>query len=236
MDIPLNNGKDKSILFIEDNQEYAKIVSDYLERKQFQLTYVDSAKKALNTLKNNGVYNIIVLDLGLPDIDGLVLCKKIRKNCKFPILVLTARDEISDKLTAFNEGADDYLVKPVSLKELVVRINRLTKRNLREVYRTSILSIGDIKFDSIKGIVTSGETLCKLTQKEKSVFEYFLLNEGRVLTRMEIMDHVWGNNIDEFSNIVSVTVSTLRKKIKKLTSKHIIQSVHGLGYKLSSDW
>ncbi len=223
----------KNILFIEDEKEYGEIVSSYLARKNFNIFLTFSGKKALGQLKKNS-FDLIILDLGLPDTDGLKLCQEIRKTKNLPILILTAKDEVETKVSGFNLGADDYLVKPTSLKELVLRIKRLLKRNTKAGFRSSIFRFDQIKFDTFSGILTSNSKSIKLTKKEKSVLEYLLLNKGQVLTRMEIMDHVWGSDIDPFSRTLNMVISSLRKKLKKLRPKKFIQSVHGLGYRLET--
>lgn len=220
----------KKILFIEDEEEFATLVSAYLRKKGYVVTPASTGGKSWQQLQKSS-YDLVILDLGLPDEDGLELCEKIREKKAIPILILTARDGVFDKVTGLDVGADDYLVKPVSLKELVVRIDRLMRRDLKGVFRSSIFHFDGIKFNSTSGTLTSKGNWVKLTKKEKAVLEYFLLRKGQVLTRMEIMDHVWGEDIDMFSNSVNMVVSSLRKKLRQLSEVKFINSVHGLGYK-----
>jgi len=138
-------------------------------------------------------------------------------------------------VAGFNLGADDYMVKPVSLKELVIRMNRLINRDLKEAYRSPIFKFDKIKFDTIQGKLSTDSKTVKLTKKEKSVLEYFLLNEQRVLTRMEIMDHIWGEDIDPFSNTVNMVIASLREKLGRLIKTKFIHSIHGLGYKFEAN-
>lgn len=220
----------KKILFIEDEKEFAEVIIHYLKKRAFYITHVSLAKEGLKALTHNS-FDLIILDLGLPDEDGLELCQKIREKNHTPILILTAKDSIQDKVAGLNLGADDYLVKPVPLRELVVRIERLFVRDLKDTFRSSLFQFGKIKFNTITGILTSDKKSVALTQKEKAVLEYLLLRKGQALSRMGIMDHVWGEEIDSFSNTINMVISSLRKKLSQLSENDFIQSVHGLGYK-----
>jgi DNA-binding response OmpR family regulator len=221
------------ILLIEDEKEYAEIVSAYLTQKGFIVTQAATATQALKKISSN-LFHLVILDLGLPDADGLSICRLIREKKPLPILILTAKDEMEIKIKGFKLGADDYLVKPASLKELVLRSKRLLKRSLKNSFRSPIFTLDQIKFDTLSGQLEKNNKTVQLTRKERAVLEYLLLNKGQVLTRLEIMDHVWGNQIDSFSKSVNVVVASLRKKVKKLSSKKYILSVHGLGYKCRS--
>lgn len=227
----LTRPMNKKILFIEDEEDFAAAVTSYLKRKGFDITLSPSARRALTKIKKEP-YDLVILDLGLPDEDGLKLCEKIRKNQKIPILILTARDAIRDRVTGLNAGADDYLVKPIPLKELTVRIDRLLNRDLKNTFRSSVFGFSGIKFDTVNRVLHSDSKAVPLTKKESAVLEYLLLHQGRVLSRMDIMDHVWGNDIDLLSNTVNMVISSLRKKLEKFSTDRLIYSVHGLGYKL----
>jgi len=220
----------KKLLFIEDHQDFAKPVALYLRQKDFLVTHVGTGKEGWQKLLKN-TYDLVILDLGLPGEDGLKLCQKIREKKSIPILILTARDEVSTKVSGFNLGADDYLVKPVSLKELVARINRLVDKDLKDTFRSSVFQFDTLKFDTVSGQLISVKKSIQLTKKEKAILEYFLLKKGRVLTRMELMDHIWGEAIDACSNTVNMAISSLRKKLRQLSKRRFIHSIHGLGYK-----
>jgi len=223
----------KKILLIEDETDFANLVSSFLSQKGYLVIPVISAKKALQALSKN-TFSSIILDLGLPDRDGLILCKQIRKLYQTPILILTARDDTIDKVKGFRLGADDYMVKPASLKELSLRIKRLGKRKLNPNLRSSVFKFCGLNFDTSTGKISSPQKkTIKLSKKEKELLTFLIIKKNKVLSRLEIMDHVWGDDIDSFSNIVDILVHSIRKKLKKLTKKQIIVSVHGLGYKLS---
>ena len=224
----------KKILFIEDEKDFAAVVGSYLERKGFDISLSSSAGDGLVKLKKDS-YDLVILDLGLPDEGGLKVCQEIRKDKGTPILILTASDAIRDKVTGLNAGADDYLLKPASLRELTARIERLLNRNLENTFRSSVFSFGEIKFDTTNGVLASARKALPLTKKERAVLEYLLLHQGEVLSRMNIMDHVWGDEIDLLSNTVSMVISSLRGKLKKISTDNFIRSVHGLGYKFEAN-
>lgn len=220
----------KSILFIEDEKDFSNLVTNYLKKRDLKITQVFSGQSALKAL-NQKNYHLVILDLGLPDIDGFTLCQKIKKLKNIPILVLTAKDGIQDKVSLLNIGADDYLIKPASLGELTVRIKRLLKRNLNSSFRSSVFKFNGLSFDTITGRINKVKKSVDLTQKERLLFKFLLLRRGHVLTRMEILEGVWGDEANIFSNTVNITISNLRKKLASVSKKKFIHSVHGLGYK-----
>lgn len=222
------------ILFIEDEKKFAEPVASYLRKKGFLVVNAYSGREAQEELKKN-LFDLIILDLGLPDKKGINLCLKIRKKKTVPILILTARDSVSEKVVCLDAGADDYLVKPASLEELAARINRLLTRRTEASFRSAIFQFKGIRFDTTNGRLTAGNRSVKLTQKEKAVLEYLLLKRGQVLPQMVILDHVWGNDINPFSNVVNVVISSLRKKLQHLSGQNFIDSVHGLGYKFKHE-
>lgn len=224
----------KKLLFIEDEKDFAAAVGSYLKGKGFDVSLSSSVEDALTKLKKNS-YDLVILDLGLPDGDGLKVCQEIRKKRGAPIIILTAHDATQDKVAGLNAGADDYLVKPASLKELVARIDRLLNRDLQNTFRSSVFNFAGIKFDTTNGVLASNRRAVPLTKKERAVLEYLLLRRGQVLSRMDIMDHVWGSEIDILSNTVNMVISSLRGKLKKVSTADFISSIHGLGYKFEVD-
>lgn len=220
----------KKILFIEDDQDFLQLVTSYLGKAGLKVQTFTSGRQALASLRKIS-YDLVILDLGLPDIDGLLLCQKIREKAGVPILILTAREGVPDRVAGLDAGADDYLVKPISLGELAVRVVRLLERDLSPGPRSAVFSFDSIDFDTVSGELSLGGQTLELTSKERAVLEYLVLNRGRVLTRMEIMDHVWGDELNPFSNNVNMVISSLRAKLRQLTSEEFIFSVQGLGYK-----
>ena len=220
----------KKLLFIEDEEDFAKVIASYLRKKGFAIVHASSGQQGLRELQKNS-YDLVILDLVLPDEEGLKICEKIREKETIPVLILTARNWLEDKVAGLNLGADDYLVKPVSLRELIVRIERLLNRDLKTKFRSSVFQFGGLKLDIVTGKLTLKGKSVMLTKKERAVLEYLLLKKGQVLTRMEIMDHVWGDDIDLLSNMPNMVISSLRRKLERLSGRNFIQSVYGLGYK-----
>lgn len=223
------------ILLIEDEQAYGELVIQYLNSQDFQVDHATNGLHALQLLKDNK-YQAIILDLTLPDMDGLDICKNIRTNHGIPILILSARDDIADKITGFDNGANDYVVKPTSLKELSLRLKNLIKRTPNSAFRSATFLLNQLEFNTKKLTIknhTNKETE-QLTIKEASTLEYLCLNHNQILTRSEIIDHVWGNSIDPMTNTVNVVINNLRNKLTKIKLGEYIQTIHGIGIKFSS--
>jgi DNA-binding response OmpR family regulator len=167
----------------------------------------------------------------LPNLDGMIICQTLRKmNVSIPILMLTAKDAIEDRVQGLDAGADDYLVKPFSFEELVARVSALLRRPNQSVITE--LKVGDIVLDTIKHLVTKAEKRVDLTSKEFAILEYCLRNPNQVLTRDQIMQHVWDFSAESSSNVVDAHIKNLRKKIQK-KNEFIIETVHGIGYRLN---
>ena len=179
-------------------------------------------------------YDLMILDLGLPDIDGFEICKKVRKNrMNVPILVLTGEDDLETKVSLLEAGADDYLTKPFTFAELKARIRALLRRQ-HQTFASNILSIGDLTLDINKKIAKRGMRIISLRRKEFYLLEYLIRNAGTVLSRGMIMDHVWDSESDSLTNIVDVHIKYLRDQIDRPFDKKLIKTVHGLGYKIEA--
>lgn len=222
------------VLLVEDEVEFAELVKEFLEKHGFEADHQVFGKKAVAQVSKDN-YDLVLLDLGLPDIDGLEVCKQIRKNYTGYLIVLSARDHSQDKVSLLNAGADDYLVKPVSLRELLVRIRRFTNKPYLAQYYSTQFSFDDVIFDTIDCKLMVQDKVVELTTKECTVLQYLILKQNQVLSRMDLMDHVWGDDLDVFSNTVNMVISSLRKKLSLVTSKKYIQSVHGVGYRFLLD-
>ncbi|MBP9815774.1 response regulator transcription factor, partial [Candidatus Woesebacteria bacterium] len=180
-------------------------------------------------------YDLIILDYVLPDTNGLELCLKLRRaNIRVPILFVTVRYGIRDKVAALDAGADDYIVKPFSVKELHARIRALMRRS-SNVYNDDVLKAGDLLLDVLNRKVVRNDMNIYLRRKEFNLLEYMLRNQNRVLTRGMILEHVWEDGIEELSNTVDVHIKYLRDKVDKPFNEKLIKTVHGLGYKLEND-
>lgn len=221
------------ILVVEDEQKVAAFLKNGLEEQRYQvdLAYDGYTGEKLALSKD---YQVILLDVIIPVINGIELCKKIKAaKPDVPILMLTALGTTDDKLTGFDSGADDYLVKPFEFKELVARIKALTKRThskAHEVYIPNILTVADLQLDIDKKAAIRGQKTISLTAKEFSLLEYLMRNKGRVISRPDIAEHVWDITFDTGTNVVEVYINILRKKIDKDFTNKLIHTRIGLGY------
>jgi len=165
----------------------------------------------------------------LPEMDGLEVLQKLRQSgIDTPILLLTAKDSVEDKVAGLNKGADDYLTKPFAFSELLARVRVLLRRGQKET--KTILTLGDLTLDLVSHKVKRGDEDIELTSKEYSLLEYFMRNPGKVLTRTMIAEHVWDYNFDTFTNVIDVYINHLRKKIDKNFSKKLLHTMRGVGY------
>jgi DNA-binding response OmpR family regulator len=216
------------ILIVEDEQKVSALVKRGLTAERYA---VDVAADGLEgfELAEAYPYDLIILDLMLPRLTGGEVLQRIRrKNSHVPVLVLTARDSIDDKVTLFELGADDYLTKPFAFAELLVRVKALLRRG--PVNRSSTLRIGDLELDRLTQQVRRGGRRVELTAKEYSLLEYLMQNEDRVLSRNMIIEHVWDQSFDGVTNIVDVYVKHLRNKVDDGNPLKMIRTVRGTGY------
>ncbi len=199
------------ILVIEDDEKVARAVVKGLEAERFAVDRAGDGLEGLDAARL-GPYDLVILDLMLPGLGGTELLKRLRMvNTDVPILILTARDAVGDKIANFEAGADDYLTKPFAFAELVVRVKALLRRGATK--RANIIRIGDLEIDRVHHQVKRNGTGIKLTAKEYSLLEYLALNAGRVVSRSMIVDHVWDQSFEGLTNIVDVYVRQLRTKI-----------------------
>lgn len=219
-----------NILIVEDEPKVASFIKDGLRDLEYQ---VEVAYDGLTGEKlfNQGDFDLVVLDIILPYINGLELCKKFKeRKPEVPVLMLTALGTTEDKLSGFDSGADDYLVKPFEFRELVARIKALSKRTSSYTAQQRRLSVADLQLDLDKKVAIRGGKTIELTAKEFSLLEYFMINRGRVLSRVDIAEKVWEITFDTGTNVVDVYVNILRKKIDKDFSNKLIHTRIGLGY------
>ncbi len=219
------------VLLVEDEAKVAGVVSRALEAERLAVDTAMDGRDGLD-LALSHPYDLLVVDLMLPGMDGTELIRRLRRsNTEVPVLVLTARDRVADKITNFEVGADDYLTKPFALAELVVRVKALLRRG--PVARSSVLRVADLELDRQAHTVKRGGTPVRLTAKEFSLLEYLAQNAGRVLSRTMIIEHVWDQSFEGLTNIVDVYVRQLRLKIDERHERRLIQTVRGVGYCLS---
>ncbi len=216
------------ILIIEDEQKLAEILLRSLRGEGFVADAVATGQEGLE-LASSDNYDLVILDLLLPDRSGTEVLRRLRRDeHKVPILVLTARSEIETKVENFEAGADDYLTKPFALPELLVRVRALLRR--APAVTDSVLKLADLELNRLTRQVRRAGRRIELSPKEYSLLEYFLLNRGRVLSRSMIIDRVWDQSFEGFTNIVDVYVRQLRRKIDEDFEPKLIRTVRGLGY------
>ncbi len=220
------------ILIIEDHIKLAESIKTGLENMGYAVDAVYDGMKGLRRIEASpDNFDLIISDIMLPELDGLSLVKKIRsENIMIPVLLLTAKDTLENKVEGLNTGADDYLVKPFEFTELTARIRALLRRP-KEVLETKLTG-GGVTLNTLKHTVEKKGKLIKLTLKEFSILELFLRNKNKVLSRDKIIAHAWDFNYDTFSNIVDVNIKNLRKKLQGKNEK-IFETVHGVGYKFN---
>ncbi len=195
---------------------------------------VDVAPDGATALRDAAInpYDAVVLDLGLPDIDGLEVCRKLRAERRpLRILMATARDAVDDRIAGLDIGADDYIVKPYALGELVARLRALLRRPADSL--PAVLRVGDLTLDTGTRVARRGAREIPLTTKEFAVLEVLMRHPGRVLTRERISQHAWDDNYDPFSNVIDVYVGRLRRKIDHDGETPLVETVRGAGYRLA---
>ncbi len=216
------------ILLIEDEPKVSSLVARGLTAERYAVDISADGCHGLD-LAETYSYDLIILDLMLPGLDGREVLQRIRrKNTCVPVLILTARDTVEDKVRLFESGADDYLTKPFSFAELLVRAKALLRRG--PVNRASTLLVGDLELDRLTQQVKRAGRRIELTTKEYSLLEYLMLNSERVLSRNMIIEHVWDQSFDGITNIVDVYVRHLRSKVDEPFGFKMISTVRGAGY------
>jgi len=221
------------ILLVEDEEKLAKAVVQGLTKKGYAVDYILDGEKAMKRIALNHMdYDLVVLDLMLPGMDGLSICKKMRESAiTTPILILTARDEIETKVDLLLSGADDYLVKPFSFEELTARIAALLRRPVEAL--PSVVTAGDIVLNSSSHTVTKNNKNVSLTLKEFVLLEYFMRHPNTVINREELLTHLWDFNYSSFSNVVDVHVKNLRKKLDLQNGQTVLETIRGVGYRFT---
>lgn len=216
------------ILVIEDEKKVASFIKRGLKENRYT---VDVANDGINGqfLAESNPYDLIVLDLMIPGKDGITVCSELRaKGIDTPILMLTAKDSIKDKITGLDSGADDYLTKPFAFEEFLARVRVLLRRKIKTP--STKLKVADLELDHVSHKVTRGKKVIELTSTEYSLLEYLMIHVDQVVTRTMITEHVWEDDFDHFSNVINVYINYLRKKIDTGFKKKLIHSVRGTGY------
>jgi DNA-binding response OmpR family regulator len=218
------------ILLVEDDARVASFIRKGLEEERYGVDLAEDGETGL-AMALGGEYDLVILDIMLPHRDGMsVLAEVRRRHLDTPVLMLTAKDAIEDRVAGLNAGCDDYLPKPFAFAELLARTRALLRRRAGE--KTVVLRAGDLLLDPIAHRVTRAGRLIELTSREYSLLQYFLERPNQVLTRTMIVEHVWGYDFDNFSNVVDVYVNYLRNKVDRGFEPKLIQTVRGVGYLL----
>lgn len=219
------------ILLVEDEEKVSRVIARGLASESFAVDTAADGKSGLD-LAASYEYDLVILDLMLPGLSGTEVLREIRrKNDHVPILMLTARDVLSDKVEHLEAGADDYLTKPFAFAELLARVKALLRRG--SISRSNVVRVADLELDRLSQQVKRAGRRIDLTAKEYALLEYLMSNAGRVLSRTMIIEHVWDQSFDGATNIVDVYVRHLRNKIDAAREPKLIRTVRGMGYLIS---
>lgn len=221
------------ILLAEDEIKIANFIARGLKEEDYIVDLASDGEEAMFLAEVNP-YDLIILDIMLPRKDGITICRELRKKkINVPILMVTAKDRVRDKVLGLNSGADDYLAKPFDYEELSARIGALLRRNRDN--KTGILKVDDLELDQLRHKVKRAGKEIQLSSKEFALLEYLMLNANHVVTRTTISEHVWHEDFDSFTNVIDVYISFLRNKIDKDFRKPLIHTIHGKGYALREE-
>ncbi|SFL35638.1 response regulator transcription factor [Halanaerobium salsuginis] len=221
----------KKILIIEDDVQIARFVELELEHEGYQVKKFDNGYDGIHLLRNES-YDLLLLDLMLPGMDGIEVCRRVREFSDLPIIMLTAKSELDDKVEGLDTGADDYLTKPFEIEELLARIRALLRREEGKVESDNVLKTADVEVNLDAHLVKRAAEKIELTKKEYDLLVYLIQNEGIVVSRDKLLNNVWGYDYTGETNIVDVYIRYLRSKIDDPFEEKIIQTVRGVGYVL----
>ena len=221
------------ILIVEDEKRIASFIERGLKEERYVVDVAHTGEHG-SFLAEVNPYDLIILDIMLPDISGISVCSDLRKKgIDVPILMLTAKDRVQDKVLGLDSGADDYLTKPFAFEEFLARVRALLRKN--RARKVTTLKVGDLELDQIKHAVKRAGKPIALANKEYALLEYLMLNANQVVTRTMISEHVWHEDFDTFTNVFDVYIHRLRNKIDKEFEKPLIHSLRGVGYMLTED-
>lgn len=216
------------VLLIEDDKKLTGYIKKGLIEESYSVDVVHSGLDGIDAVSTTE-YDLIILDILLPGKSGIDVCREIRnRGIVIPVIMLTAKDTVQDKVTGLDAGADDYLAKPFSFDELLARIRALLRRT--QSYKTPVLKVGDLELDPGAHRISRAGREIQLTGKEYALLEYLMRNKGRVVTETNILEHVWDMQADPFTNVVSVYIHYLRNKVDKGFDRALIHTVRSIGY------
>ncbi len=218
------------VLVVEDEAKMAALVKRGLEEEGMAVDLADRGEDAV-WMAGSTEYDVVVLDVMLPGLDGFEVCRRLRADEVWtPVLMLTARDAVEDRVAGLDGGADDYLVKPFSFEELLARLRALARRGAAE--RPSVLEAGDLRLEPSTRRVTRGDVEISLSPKEFALLETLMLRPGKALSRLQLLEHGWDDTYENRSNVVDVYIRYLREKIDRPFGTNTIETVRGVGYRL----
>jgi len=219
-----------TILVVEDEVKIVRFIKKGLEMEHYTVEVAYDGEEALDKALIN-TYDLIILDVMMPKMDGVEVCRKIREQkIETPIIMLTAKDTVEDRIKGLDAGADDYLVKPFSFGELVARMRALLRRE--KIVKSTKLQVGDLILDPATHEVYRGDKNIQLSSKEYRLLDYMMRRPGHVCTRTMIGEHIWGYNFTDDSNVIDVYISYLRKKVDSGFKKRLIHTIRDVGYKV----
>ena len=215
------------ILIVEDEEKIARFVTLELEHEGYQVEHAADGRTAVDLALERD-YDLILLDVLLPQLNGMEVLRRVRKHKDVPVIMVTARDAVMDKVAGLDAGANDYLTKPFHLDELAARIRSLTLRRFAQ--SDIVLACGKLSFDTKARIASVDSEALSLTRKETGILEYLMLNQGRPVSQEELIEHVWDSSVNSFSNATRVHISSLRKKLRSALGYDPIRNRIGEGY------
>jgi len=224
-----------SVLIVDDDVKLVKLLQTYFEKEGYMAYSANDGLDALQVVREKKP-DIMVLDLMLPGLDGLDVCRKIRKDNDIPIIMLTARDEESDRLIGLEIGADDYVTKPFSPKEVVARAKTILRRANKEVVRSEPIQVGALIIDLERHQVTNGGQIVDVTPTEFKIMELLAANAGKVYSRLQIVEQIQGHSCEGYERTIDAHIKNLRRKIETNPKEpQHIQTVYGIGYKFAGE-
>ena len=220
------------ILVVEDEKKVGAFIKKGLEEDRYSVELAYDGDKG-EELASHGSFDLIILDILMPKKDGLTLLRELRaKQISTPVLMITAKGSVDDKVKGLDSGADDYLVKPFAIAELLARVRSLLRRGGPE--KSTTLAVADLTLDLVSHKASRGQNIIELTGKEYTLLEYFMRNTNKVLSRTIISEHIWNYNFDTGTNIIDVYINHLRNKIDGEFGKKLIHTVRGVGYMMKA--
>lgn len=226
--------KKERILIVDDDQKITAMLKRALEYERYDAQIAHSGEDALIKILEQP-FDLIILDIMLPGLDGWETCREIRNQTRTPIIMLTAKDEVEERVKGLDLGADDYVVKPFALNELLARIRAQLRRSQAEIERPSLLRFSNIELNAESRQCFRAGRSVNLRGKEFDLLHYFMSNPNRALSKQQILSNVWGQNYEKESNVIEVYIASLRSKLEQNRQPRVIQTVRGIGYALREE-